>query len=1436
MTDEIAKLVVAVDATDLNALPPKLDAASAAGAKLDAQTGAITASAKELATALAATGNDLTKATALLGAQADAAGVAATATAQLAAVQGEAAQLGATATAAAAQVIATANQVTFQSFAAARAAALNFGAGAVEAETAAAEAAVAGAEVTVAAHAATTGSSTVVRESLVLLREASVGNFTRMAGSASILIGALGLLNTVLIPLVAIGAVLGAVFLTATDAINNGANGTGDLTRGLGLTAEQMDKVKDKTVTLGDTFKATFQVLGKDLAGEFAGGISEARTIWDGFVAVMADSFEYIVGLAVGAVRLIEEAWKILPTFLGGEGSAATINFTKAFEGGMDDAKKSIDKFFSDVGDKARDNALTRILKEAGNAPKDGVATGAATQILQLNEEAEAQEKLNNAVLSGNETVAKATEAAKENGQIAREIAKIQSDTKLSTEQQNALITALTEAQKRYNASLVDKENILAVDKTGDQITLLQKETDVIGLNERARISAIATLRAEQEANDRHYNPAQTEAYVQGQVALANAQLTLKQRTDSYNASLTLQAKLYAEIDSAANKSAQGMANAFGSVGTAIGGMGTALTGYAAQQAAFAVRQDEINKQTAAGNDQSAKQIILTQQQGDASDQFYANELDSVKGMFDTKSGIYKALNAAEGIYNAINLANSVARVAASIFETGVKVAGVVTTSGAQVVGAAVETSTTTVSVTNAATQASAWGVTAIAKAIASLPFPLDLIAGAAVAAALVGFGVAVFGGGGSGGGTATDDALNGGKTAKDRQAAQGSGTVLGDAAAKSDSIAQALTAIQKDTNTDLEYSNQMVVSLRAIQSSIGSVAASLSYQLGTGGALNTSNLGLGTTSGGGFLGLFASTTTKVLQDEGVNIAAQTVAAIKANGITGNTYQQVQTTKTNSGIFGLFGSSKTSSSTSTAPLSGDVEAQISNVIAGLANTVLDAATKLGVSGAQATIDAFTVSIGNISLAGLSGTDIQNTLNQVFGAIGDQLAAAAVPQVTALQQVGEGALTTLARLVNEYSVVTDVMKVVGGTFNAVGLSSLAARDRLVQLSGGLDQFTSQANFFSQNFLTSAQAIAPIAQAVAAQMSALGYSSVTTKAQFASLVQGIDTSTASGAQLYATLMNVAPAFAKVADSVTSMVSAQTSLQIKLLQAQGDALGATALQRAKDTAALDASLQPLNRVINATTDLSTAYSTANTALNNTKTTFADFAKSLTDYGTSLSVSASTSDPLRAYALAKSNFQTTASAAASGDQTALGNLQAVSTAFLTASGAAATTSKQAATDLASVKAAVTNAAAYAQGQVDIAQQQLDALDASVAGLLVLNQSVLSVVDAITALQGANDNLAIPGHAGGLSNVPYNNYLMRAHQGEAVLTGGDAAAWRAGKTGNNSNDDRVVAELRQMRADMKIVNNKIEYNTARVAKFLFNSTSDGASINTKAV
>ncbi len=120
----------------------------------------------------------------------------------------------------------------------------------------------------------------------------------------------------------------------------------------------------------------------------------------------------------------------------------------------------------------------------------------------------------------------------------------------------------------------------------------------------------------------------------------------------------------------------------------------------------------------------------------------YGKVIGGVKNMFSQKSTAYKTLAAVEKAYAAVRLALAIKEIVTEGLLTTTAVAG----AGARMATDGVETAS---SVAKSGIRAAADGVAAFAKTLASLPFPLNLVAGAAVLAALVGVGVAIAGGGG---------------------------------------------------------------------------------------------------------------------------------------------------------------------------------------------------------------------------------------------------------------------------------------------------------------------------------------------------------------------------------------------------------------------------------------------------------------------------------------------------------------------------------------------------------------------------------------------------------------------------------------------------------------------------------------------------------------
>jgi len=237
-------------------------------------------------------------------------------------------------------------------------------------------------------------------------------------------------------------------------------------------------------------------------------------------------------------------------------------------------------------------------------------------------------------------------------------------------------------------------------------------------------------------------------------------------------------------------------------------------------------------------------------------------------------------------------------------------------------------------------------------------------------------------------------------------------------------------------------------------------------------------------------------------------------------------------------------------------------------------------------------DAINIAIGK------TDAETQANITSYFEGLANTMATDLVPELVSLQQTGESAAAALQRLATGYAVVDDALASIGVTFGAVGVSSLAARERLLQAAGGLDAFASGVQFFQQNFLSEAERNAPVLKAVTEQMAALGLASVDTRDEFKQVVLDLIDSgalaTEEGAKRYAALMAIQADFAQVypaTEAAAQQAAAQQAAaqaaavleQRKQLQAEYDTLTLTSAQQEQlaleqQRAALDESVRAL------------------------------------------------------------------------------------------------------------------------------------------------------------------------------------------------------------------------------------------------------------------
>lgn len=252
--------------------------------------------------------------------------------------------------------------------------------------------------------------------------------------------------------------------------------------------------------------------------------------------------------------------------------------------------------------------------------------------------------------------------------------------------------------------------------------------------------------------------------------------------------------------------------------------------------------------------------------------------------------------------------------------------------------------------------------------------------------------------------------------------------------------------------------------------------------------------------------------------------------------------------------------------TDTAALGADQAGALNTTYKAIKDATSLFATALGQS--TDTITGYTKAI-KLTLTG-DATKDQQLLADLFADMGDELATRVLPSIAQFIRDGETASTTLQRLATEFQTVDAVLATLGVSsqeaFGAVGIVSLEARTRLVELTGGIEALAQQTSFFAENFMTDAERITPVQKALNEQLAALGLAGITTAEQYKAAVMNLATSGGLATEAGAKLLALGPSFKAVTDYMEQTKAAADELARSQTQIARDAVGEAfnALQR--------------------------------------------------------------------------------------------------------------------------------------------------------------------------------------------------------------------------------------------------------------------------------
>lgn len=736
----------------------------------------------------------------------------------------------------------------------------------------------------------------------------------------------------------------------------------------------------------------------------------------------------------------------------------------------------------------------------------------------------------------------------------------------------------------------------------------------------------------------------------------------------------------------------------------------------------------------------------------------YAKTAGAAKNMFKEKTAAHKAFAAVEKVLHIARLAMDIKEMVSNGAATATKIANDGMAMASDVASATVS------------------GAKAVIKAISDLPFPANIAAGAATAA-VVGAILSSIGGSGP-------NVSNAGftPTSEQLQEVQGTGTtynakgekvadvggIFGDDEAKANSIVKSLEILRDNSFESLDYDNKLLRSFENISNAIGkavnvavtsglrTIPAELALSLGS-FEDKFSGTGIGLVDsiiGGVFGGDYSE--SKTLQNRRLELRGtfDSVSNDMANGLKLVTDILVKWEEDG----GWFGDDDSGSyiRTLTENAKPDIVEAFDEIFGYFKEGYVALAEKIGKDNPIEFVASRLKSVNlvdsqgqplKLDLTGLTSADeIRAEMDAYFSKINNITLKALFPEFKAFETAGEDYGTTVARVVQGNNQVKLALLSMGSAFDitadrtttltttlrffgvslgtittTVGKSSYQISEDLIKLAGGLDNFTDRAKFFTQNFLTEEEQLAPVSASVSKELKRLaeaGYTSadglVDTRGEFKKLVQGLDLATTGGQEAYTALMKLAPGFDQMIEPAeelaASIKSERDSLELELEKAK--LLGDTTALRELEISKLDESNRAIKREIYYLEDLAKARDDAINKLGSLVSTFRDFAKQVNSFRTSLILGGtSTATPLEKFAAAQTAFEDTYQKAVAGDKDAMSKLTSSASSYLEQAQTVFASSAQYSSIFASVTEKLATAESAASTTADTAELQLSAL-----------------------------------------------------------------------------------------------------------------------------
>jgi tape measure domain-containing protein len=247
-------------------------------------------------------------------------------------------------------------------------------------------------------------------------------------------------------------------------------------------------------------------------------------------------------------------------------------------------------------------------------------------------------------------------------------------------------------------------------------------------------------------------------------------------------------------------------------------------------------------------------------------------------------------------------------------------------------------------------------------------------------------------------------------------------------------------------------------------------------------------------------------------------------------------------------------------------LPGEVESQFQLVFSNIVDTVIESATALGIDQTQIdrALQSVEIEAVRFNFLNKTGEEIAEELNAGFSNIFDKLAMQVVPFIDSLAQIGEGAGETLVRVASSIAVANAGLERVGQSIaanpleevqrqyadlirNIPGLAEAAAEidemiatriarisTALIDAAGGFSEFAELTGNFVKQFRSEQEQFDIATREATSAMEDLGFGLPATREAFVALLDGFQITDEASAQLYVSLLQLAPALDAVYDT--------------------------------------------------------------------------------------------------------------------------------------------------------------------------------------------------------------------------------------------------------------------------------------------------------------